>query len=100
MRCAVFRGIGGVAHKYYLLFQHHLAPPVSTFTTGKVLDHSARALTEDLEDARQTTSAEGIGPDPRQLENTYVLQEKTIDSSYIIGPKPGVSQYISFINPC
>jgi hypothetical protein len=35
MRCAVFRGIGGVAHKYYLLFQHHLAPPVSTYTTGK-----------------------------------------------------------------
>ena len=33
MRCAVFRGIGGVAHKYYLLFQHHLAPPKSTFTT-------------------------------------------------------------------
>ena len=26
MRCAVFRGIGGVAHKYYLLFQHHSVP--------------------------------------------------------------------------
>lgn len=34
MKCDVFRGIGGVAHKYYLLFQHHLAPPRSTYTTG------------------------------------------------------------------
>ncbi|KAF4632418.1 hypothetical protein G7Y89_g5706 [Cudoniella acicularis] len=73
MRCAVFRGIGGVANKYYLLFQHHLAPPVSTFTT----------------DAPQTTSDDGVGVDPRQLEDTYVLEEKTIDSSYIIGSKPG-----------
>lgn len=30
--------------------------------------------------------------DPRQLENTFVLEEKVIDSSYIIGPKPGVCQ--------
>jgi hypothetical protein len=30
--------------------------------------------------------------DPRQLENTFVLEETNIDSSYIIGPKPGVSQ--------
>lgn len=36
MRCPVFRGIGGVANKYYLLFQHHLAPPPSTYTTGKI----------------------------------------------------------------
>lgn len=35
MRCSVFRGIGGAANKYYLLFQHHLAPPPSTYTTGK-----------------------------------------------------------------
>ena len=39
MQCAVFRGIGGTAHKYYLLFQHHLAPPLSTFTTGRVLEY-------------------------------------------------------------
>ncbi|CAG8953495.1 hypothetical protein HYFRA_00010245 [Hymenoscyphus fraxineus] len=73
MRCPVFRGIGGVANKYYLLFQHHLAPPPSTYTT----------------DAPQTTGLEGVGLDPRQLENTFVLEEKTIDSSYIIGSKPG-----------
>ncbi|KUJ20274.1 uncharacterized protein LY89DRAFT_682032 [Mollisia scopiformis] len=73
MRCSVFRGIGGTANKYYLLFQHHLAPPLSTYTT----------------DAPQTTSDDGVGTDPRQLENTFVLQEENIDSSYIIGSKPG-----------
>ncbi|PBP19762.1 hypothetical protein BUE80_DR009394, partial [Diplocarpon rosae] len=73
MKCPVFRGIGGVANKYYLLFQHHLAPPPSTYTT----------------DAPQTTGHDAVGCDPRQLENTYVLDEKTIDSSYIIGSKPG-----------
>lgn len=35
MKCDVFRGIGGTAHKYYVLFQHHLPPPSSTYTTGK-----------------------------------------------------------------
>jgi hypothetical protein len=35
MKCDVFRGIGGVAHKYYMLFQHHLPPPASTYTSGK-----------------------------------------------------------------
>ena len=37
-------------------------------------------------------SDDGAGADPRQLENTYVLKEETIDPSYIIGCKPGVSQ--------
>jgi hypothetical protein len=100
MRCAVFRGIGGVAHKYYLLFQHHLAPPLSTFTTGRVLSNSGRVSAENSEDAPQTTSMEGAAPDPRQLENTYVLQEESIDSSYIIGPKPGVSQHFQFADIC
>jgi hypothetical protein len=27
MSCAVFRGIGSIAFRYYLLFQHHLPPP-------------------------------------------------------------------------
>lgn len=83
-----------MANKYYLLFQHHLAPPVSTFTTGEFPDKNAsNSVAELTKDAPQTTSqTQTTGPDPRQLENTYVLEEKTIDSSYIIGSKPGVSR--------
>jgi len=53
-----------------------------------------------IQDAVQTTSDQGAGADPRQLENTFVLQEQSIDSSYIIGSKPGVSfvPYIA-LNP-
>ncbi|KAF3480295.1 uncharacterized protein GIQ15_05642 [Arthroderma uncinatum] len=75
MRCAVFRGLGGVAFKYYCLFQHHNAPPVSTFTT----------------DAPQTMQASGgtAGPDQRQLENSYVYKETQDEPSWIVGSKPG-----------
>ena len=93
MRCAVFRGIGGTANKYYLLFQHHLAPPSSTFTTGRSSTQGAEMSANAFEDAPQTMSENGAGLDPRQVEDTYVLEEKTIDSSYIIGSKPGVSLY-------
>lgn len=75
MKCAVFRGIGGVAFKYYCLFQHHMAPPKSTFTT----------------DAPQTMHAVNgtSGVDPRQVENTYVLDNQVEDDSWIIGKRPG-----------
>lgn len=75
MRCAVFRGIGGVAYKYYMLFQHHMAPPKSTFTT----------------DAPQTTSVgpDGTDIDPAQLKKTFVMTDDVEDPSYIIGQKPG-----------
>lgn len=76
MKCAVFRGIGGVAHKYYLLFQHHLAPPKSTFTT----------------DAPHTMSAgeKGTTPaDPVQMKDSFVMTNDMGDPSYIIGHKPG-----------
>ena len=75
MKCAVFRGIGGVAFKYYCLFQHHIAPPQSTFTT----------------DAPQTMHAVNgtSGADPRQLENTFVLENQPEDDSWIIGKRPG-----------
>lgn len=75
MKCAVFRGIGGVAFKYYCLFQHHIAPPKSTFTT----------------DAPQTMHAVNgtAGVDPRQAENTYVLENQAEDDSWIIGKRPG-----------
>ncbi|KAF2108056.1 hypothetical protein BDV96DRAFT_287096 [Lophiotrema nucula] len=75
MRCPVFRGIGGVAHKYYLLFQHHLAPPKSTFTTD--------------EPATTDVSVDGTPADPAQLKNTFVMTDDPDDSSYIIGQKPG-----------
>lgn len=76
MKCAVFRGIGGVSFKYYCLFQHHTAPPVSTFTT----------------DAPETMSANQkgtSGADPRQTENTYVYKRTADDSSWIVGKTPG-----------
>ncbi|KAI9734148.1 MAG: hypothetical protein M1818_006647 [Claussenomyces sp. TS43310] len=75
MKCAVFRGIGGLAHKYYLLFQHHLTPPRSTYTS----------------DAPQSKEVglDGLGLPSEQLENTYVLENELGDPGYIIGPKPG-----------
>ncbi|KAJ4368398.1 hypothetical protein N0V83_006755 [Neocucurbitaria cava] len=76
MQCPVFRGIGGVAHKYYLLFQHHLAPPKSTFTT----------------DAPKTTHVGTLGTtpaDPVQLDNTFVMTDDVGDPSYLIGHKAG-----------
>ncbi|KAI9845329.1 MAG: hypothetical protein M1837_004951 [Sclerophora amabilis] len=76
MQSHVFRGIGGIAHKYYMLFQHHFPPPVSTFTS----------------EAPQTTKSQGTGgtgADPGQLGDTFVMQEKHEDPSWIIGSKPG-----------
>lgn len=49
------------------------------------------------QDAPQTTSDDGVGTDPRQLENAYVLREQAIDPSYIIGSKPGVCTVNSII---
>ena len=76
MRCAVFRGIGGVSFKYYCLFQHHTAPPVSTFTT-------------DAPQTMQATEKGTAGVDPRQLENTYVYKRTADDPSWIVGKRPG-----------
>lgn len=79
MQCAVFRGIGSIAMKYYLLFQHHVPPPLTTYTT----------------DAPQTTHStgpkgeNGPGPDPGQLKNSFVHREKEEDPSFIIGSRPG-----------
>lgn len=76
MKCAVFRGIGGVSFKYYCLFQHHTAPPVSTFTTDAP--------------ATMTANNQGTaGADPRQTENTYVYKRTADDPSWIVGKTPG-----------
>ncbi|KAK4229525.1 hypothetical protein QBC38DRAFT_104450 [Podospora fimiseda] len=73
MKCDVFRGIGGTAHKYYMLFQHHLAPPPSTYTSDAV---------------PATTEEEGQGVDPNQFQQAYVHPRIT-EPGYINGPKPG-----------
>ncbi|KAI5921458.1 hypothetical protein F4810DRAFT_678163 [Camillea tinctor] len=72
MKCDVFRGIGGTAHKYYMLFQHHLAPPASTYTT----------------DAPETME-HNPAQDQAQLLNTFVRPQGPWDASYIVGSKPG-----------
>lgn len=36
-------------------------------------------------------STNGVGIDPRQIENTYVMEDDVPDPSYIIGDSPGVS---------
>jgi len=69
----VFRGIGGVAHKYYMLFQHHLPPPISTYTSDAV---------------EAVSGEEGQGFDPNQTVNTYVHPRMT-ESNYIVGSKHG-----------
>jgi hypothetical protein len=85
MRCPVFRGIGGVAHKYYLLFQHHIPPPASTFTTAtkKTSRHGI------LSSKPSSPVTDGQALDPVQLERTFVMQPTHEDPSYIIGGKPG-----------
>lgn len=73
MMCDVFRGIGGTAHKYYMLFQHHLPPPPSTYTSTMV---------------QASGPEKGQGIDPNQLAENYVHPAMT-ESNYIVGPKPG-----------
>ncbi|KAJ2905378.1 hypothetical protein MKZ38_005677 [Zalerion maritima] len=76
MMCDVFRGIGGTAHKYYMIFQHHLAPPPSTYVTGEAVAVSDAPVEG------------GQGIDPNQLIDTYVAEKRT-DSSYVVGSRPG-----------
>ena len=76
MKCSVFRGIGSVSFKYYCLFQHHIPPPKSTYTTS----------------APQTTESQGVdgaGADPAQLSDTFVLKKQSTDPCFIIGKSPG-----------
>lgn len=76
MRCHVFRGIGGVSFKYYCLFQHHTAPPQSTFTS-------------DAPETMQATAYGTTGADARPLKDTYVYPRTADDASWIIGARPG-----------
>jgi hypothetical protein len=58
-----------------MLFQHHIAPPKSTFTS----------------DAPATTHTEGFStaPNPQQLQDSWVLTGEKEDPAYIIGASPG-----------
>ena len=76
MQCAVFRGIGGVAHKYYMLFQHHVPPSKTTFTT-------------DAPAVAHNAATDGVAEDPVQAKETYVMIEKDEDPSFIFGEHPG-----------
>ncbi|KAI5310366.1 hypothetical protein KEM55_007874 [Ascosphaera atra] len=76
MKCDVFRGIGGVSFKYYCLFQHHIAPPISTYTT-------------DAPETMKATAEGTAGGDPRQLADSWVYKEPEEDPSWIIGNSPG-----------
>ncbi|KAK4128166.1 hypothetical protein N657DRAFT_629325 [Parathielavia appendiculata] len=76
MKCDVFRGLGGTAHKYYMLFQHHLPPPASTYTSDAVPAASVE---------------EGQGIDPNQSMNTYI-HPRWQEPNYIYGPKPGLTK--------
>ncbi|TQS35312.1 hypothetical protein Golomagni_04272 [Golovinomyces magnicellulatus] len=73
MNCSVFRGIGEVANKYYLLFQHHLAPP-------------SNSIVKDIFQISKTNDAP---VDPLKSESTFVLHEPRIDPIYILGARSG-----------
>ena len=76
MQCHVFRGIGGVSFKYYCLFQHHTAPPRSTFTS-------------DAPETMKATQNGTASDDPQQLKDTYVYPRTADDASWIVGTRPG-----------
>jgi len=80
MRCAVFRGIGSIAYKYYMLFQHHLPPPPSTHTNEAV--DAMTFARGDLE------AAIDEGQQEERVEHAYVAPRK-IEPNYIVGARPG-----------
>lgn len=104
MKCDVFRGIGGTAHKYYMLFQHHLPPPPSTYTTGQLTlllacllacllattTRRPELIGGRIADDGAAVKEPGQGSDPNQLMDTFVAAPKT-DSCYIVGTQHGVS---------
>ena len=93
MRCAVFRGIGSVAFKYYCLFQHHIPPQphadsprspksLRNFMSPKGLKHPKSPRKAELNNSSAVASA----------EEPFVLEEE-LSSNYIVGKTPG--PYIS-----
>ncbi|KAI9893504.1 MAG: hypothetical protein M1814_006300 [Vezdaea aestivalis] len=74
MRSSVFKGIGSISYKYYLLFQHHAPPPTSTYVSN----------------APQAAHAEGgEKADSARLKDTYVNEKVGDEPGWILGSKPG-----------
>ena len=80
MKCSVFRGIGGISYKYYCLFQHHIPPPKVSFTTPAA-------------QRRQPQSSMGEQPDSLLPRKTFVPEQQSEESCFIVGERPG--PYIS-----
>ncbi|KAH0553408.1 hypothetical protein GP486_006523, partial [Trichoglossum hirsutum] len=73
MRTPVFVGIGHIAFKYYMLFQHHTPPPPAT----------------NILDAPRVANY-GAGLDSMKAGyNAYVMPETEVDPSWILGDSPG-----------
>ena len=76
MKCAVFGGIGGVSYKYYCLFQHHIPPPKASFITPSAQKQQCRSFDDE---------SKHLG----MPGETFVLENRPEDSSFIIGERPG-----------
>lgn len=75
MKCAVFLGIGSTSYKYYCLFQHHIPPPKTSFGVPTTRENQSQTSEERL--------------DPVLQCETLVLEQRSEDSSFIIGERPG-----------
>ncbi len=62
--------------RYYLLFQHHVAPPKTTFAV-------------DAQNGARQDSDINVNDHSYEPKDVYVEQETQPDDSYIIGPRPG-----------
>ena len=73
MKCPVFRGIGSVSFKYYCLFQLHIPPPTSSFTTS----------------AQETLGAPAQHNGDGSLSQGAYVRTESPDQSQILGKRPG-----------
>ncbi|RAL63865.1 hypothetical protein DID88_003508 [Monilinia fructigena] len=72
-------------------------PQVNLWDDHDIIDGFGSYVDEFMRYAPQTTSTDGVGLDPRQIENTYVLENDIPDPSYIIGDSPGQNALVAFM---
>jgi hypothetical protein len=84
MACDIFRGMGSIAFKYYMLFQHHQSPPPFTYATDYVYNMVPPPGNSSAVDEEQQ-----LGNHP---EREFVAP-RGVEPSYILGGRPG--PYIS-----